>query len=121
MALRSGTRLGPYEILELRGKGGMGEVYVGRDSRLGRTIAVKDLSPELRGDHDFKRGFRREARAISQLQHPNVCTVHDVGSEDGVDYLVMEYLEGETLQARLGRGRWLSPTCSASEARSPRR
>ncbi len=104
MLLPPGTRLGPYEIVELLGKGGMGEVYAGRDSRLGRTIAVKVVSARLGDDQDFKRRFLREARAVSQLQHPNVCTIHDVGSADGIDFLVMEYLEGETLQERLHRG-----------------
>jgi Tol biopolymer transport system component len=104
MALQPGHRLGPYEIVELRGKGGMGEVYRARDTRLERDVALKVLPTELSEDEVFRRRFEREAKTISQLQHPNVCTLHDVGSQDGVDYLVMEFLEGETLQDRIARG-----------------
>src|SRR5262245_53314477 len=104
MPLQPGARLGPYEIVALRGKGGMGEVYAARDSRLGRTVALKVISPELAGNPDFTRRFLREAKAVSQLQHPNICTLHDVGSADGVDFLVFELLEGHTLQDRLLRG-----------------
>ena len=103
MALPSGTRLGPYEIVELRGKGGMGEVYRDRDTRLGRDVAVKVLPAELTGDDNYRRRLEREAKTISQLQHPNVCTLHDIGSEGATQYLVMEYLEGETLEDRLRR------------------
>ena len=104
MALEAGTRLGPYEIMSLLGKGGMGEVYRARDTRLDRDVAVKVLPAELSEDADFKRRFEREAKTISQLQHQNVCTLYDIGSEDGIDYLVMEYLEGETLEDRLRKG-----------------
>ena len=104
MVLEAGTRLGPYEIVSLLGKGGMGEVYRARDSRLDRDVAVKVLPAELSQDSTFKKRFEREAKTISQLQHPNVCTLYDVGCEDGADYLVMEYLEGETLEDRIGRG-----------------
>ncbi len=104
MALEPGSRLGPYEIVELRGKGGMGEVYRARDTRLGRDVAVKVLPSSLSKDATFKRRFEREAKTISQLQHPNICTLYDVGSENGLDYLVMEYLEGETLEDRLKKG-----------------
>ena len=104
MALEAGTRLGPYEIESLLGKGGMGEVYRARDTRLDRQVAIKVLPAELSQDPTFKKRFEREAKTISQLQHPNVCTLHDVGSEDGVDFLVMEYLEGETLENRLRKG-----------------
>jgi serine/threonine protein kinase/tetratricopeptide (TPR) repeat protein len=103
MALAPGTRLGPYEIVELRGKGGMGEVYRAHDSRLGRDVAVKVLPRELSEEPAFKERFEREARTISQLQHPHVCALYDIGSADGMDYLVMEYLRGETLEDRLSR------------------
>jgi Tol biopolymer transport system component len=108
MSLEPGTRLGPYEIVELRGKGGMGEVYRAHDSRLGRDVAIKVLPARLSEDPAFKSRFEREAKTISQLQHPNVCSLFDVGSEAGVDYLVMELLEGTTLEERLGGSR-LSP------------
>jgi Tol biopolymer transport system component len=98
-----GTRLGPYEIQTLVGSGGMGEVYKARDTRLDRTVAVKVLKASLAHDGDFRERFEREARAISQLNHPNICTLHDVGQDGAVNYLVMEYVEGETLAARLAR------------------
>jgi TolB-like protein/tetratricopeptide (TPR) repeat protein len=104
MTLNAGTRIGPYEILELRGQGGMGEVYRARDTRLGRDVAVKVVPPSLSADATFRRRFEREAKTIARLQHPHVCTIHDVGREQEVDYLVMEYLEGETLGERLRRG-----------------
>lgn len=104
MSLETGTRLGPYEILGLRGKGGMGEVYRARDTRLGRTVAVKVLPSKLSQDPTFLKRFEREARTISQLQHSNICTLYDAGSENGVEFLVMEYLEGETLEDRIARG-----------------
>ncbi|MGD1101875.1 MAG: protein kinase, partial [Terriglobia bacterium] len=104
MALTAGTKLGPYEIQDKLGAGGMGEVYRARDTRLDRTVAVKVLSSHLASNPDLKVRFQREARAISALQHPHICVLHDVGSQDDVDYLVMEFLEGETLAARLGRG-----------------
>ena len=97
--LNPGTLLGPYEIESLLGAGGMGEAYKARDTRLGRPVALKVLSPELAGDPVFRERFEREARTISQLTHPNICTLYDVG--DG--FIVMEYLEGETLAARLER------------------
>ena len=104
MALTSGTRLGPYEIELPIGAGGMGEVYRARDTRLDRTVAVKVLASHLSSSPELKQRMEREARAISSLNHPNICTLHDIGSQDGTDYLVMEYLEGETLDARLQRG-----------------
>ena len=104
MPLEAGTRLGPYEIAAQVGAGGMGEVYRARDTRLGREVAVKVLPDDLSADPQFQQRFEREARTISQLQHPNVCTLHDVGSHEGLDYLVMELLEGETLEERLHRG-----------------
>jgi eukaryotic-like serine/threonine-protein kinase len=104
MVLAPGTKLGPYEILNPLGSGGMGEVYRARDSRLGREVAIKILSAELSADVARKQRFEREAKAISALNHPNICTLHDVGSMDGVDYLVMECVEGESLAARLQKG-----------------
>jgi eukaryotic-like serine/threonine-protein kinase len=104
MALTPGTKLGPYEILSPLGAGGMGEVYRAHDTRLGRDVAIKVLPSHLSSDSDLKARFDREARAISALQHPHICTLHDVGHQDGIDYLVMEYLEGETLQRWLLRG-----------------
>ena len=101
MTLEAGTRLGPYEIVSPLGKGGMGEVYKARDTRLEREVAIKVLRAEWSEDPRFKERLEREAKKISQLQHPNVCTLHDVGSQDGVDYLVMEYLHGETVESRL--------------------
>ncbi|MGO9302560.1 MAG: protein kinase domain-containing protein [Candidatus Korobacteraceae bacterium] len=104
MALTAGTKLGPYEILSPLGAGGMGEVYRARDTRLDRSVAVKILPSHLSEDSEAKQRFDREARTISSLNHPNICTLHDVGHQDGVDYLVMEYLEGQTLADRLGKG-----------------
>jgi Tol biopolymer transport system component/tRNA A-37 threonylcarbamoyl transferase component Bud32 len=104
MTLAAGTRLGPYEILAPIGAGGMGEVYKARDTRLGREVAIKVLPSHLSDDPDLKARFEREARAISQLTHPHICTLHDVGSENGVDFLVMELLEGQSLADRLERG-----------------
>ncbi|MGO9123332.1 MAG: protein kinase domain-containing protein [Terriglobales bacterium] len=104
MALTTGTKLGPYEIVSPLGAGGMGEVYRAHDSRLGRDVAIKVLPRQLQSDPDLKARFEREARAISSLQHAHICTLFDVGHQDGTDYLVMEYLEGETLAARLQKG-----------------
>lgn len=104
MALTPGTKLGPYEVVAPLGAGGMGEVYRARDTRLGRDVAIKVLPSHLSFDPTLKARFDREARAISSLNHPNICTLHDVGTQDGVDFLIMEYLEGETLQQRLLRG-----------------
>ena len=104
MPLTAGTRLGPYEIVAPLGAGGMGEVYRARDSRLGRDVAVKVLPRQFAADPEFRRRLDREARTISSLSHPHVCALFDVGHHDGIDYLVMEYLEGETLHARLARG-----------------
>src|ERR671936_76154 len=97
MALSSGTRLGPYAIQSALGGGGMGEVYKAHDTRLDRTVAIKVLSPHLAADPQFRGRFDREARTISQLDHPHICAVYDVGEEHGTSYLVMQYLEGETL------------------------
>ena len=104
MTLTPGTRLGPYEIRSLLGAGGMGEVYRGRDTRLERDVAIKVLPAHLSSDPDLRQRMEREAKAISSLSHPHICTLHDVGSQDGVDFLVMEFLEGETLAERLQRG-----------------
>src|SRR6202790_186587 len=104
MALASGTKLGPYEIQSPLGAGGMGEVYRARDARLDRSVAIKILPTHLSSNPEAKQRFDREARAISSLNHPNICTLHDVGHQDGIDYLVMEFLEGETLADRLIKG-----------------
>ncbi len=104
MALTSGTKLGPYEIQAPLGAGGMGEVYRARDTRLDRTVAIKVLSSHLSDNPEVKQRFEREARSISALNHPHICTLYDVGHQDGSDFLVMEYLEGETLASRLHRG-----------------
>src|SRR5438093_209494 len=104
MPLAPGTRLGPYEILGPLGAGGMGEVYRALDTRLDRMVAVKVLPAHRSSDPTYRARFEREARAASQLDHPRICALHDVGSLDGIDYLVMELLEGETLAHRLERG-----------------
>ncbi len=97
MTLTSGTKLGPYEVVSPLGAGGMGEVYRARDTRLDRTVAIKILPAHLSSNPEAKQRFERQERAISSLNHPNICTLHDVGHQDGVDYLVMEFLEGEPL------------------------
>src|SRR4051812_19126012 len=104
MQLSPGTRLGPYEILAPIGAGGMGEVYRARDTRLGRSVAIKTLSSEFAADTKLKIRFEREAKTISALNHPNICTVHDVGRENGIDYLVMELCDGRTLAERIEDG-----------------
>ncbi|MGE5275509.1 MAG: protein kinase domain-containing protein [Acidobacteriota bacterium] len=105
MPLATGARLGPYEIQAPIGAGGMGEVYRGRDTRLDRTVAIKVLPTHLSESAELKQRFEREARAISALTHPHICSLYDLGSEGGVEFLVMEFLEGETLADRLLRGR----------------
>ena len=104
MPLTSGGRLGPYEILGALGAGGMGEVYRARDSRLSRDVAIKVLPAQYTGDPEWRRRLEREAQAISSLSHPNICSLFDIGHHEGTDFLVMEYLEGETLAKRLARG-----------------
>src|SRR5688572_30139214 len=104
MPLESGTRFGPYEILAPIGAGGMGEVYKARDTRLDRTVAVKVLPSHIAAREDLRARFEREARAVSSLNHPHICVLHDIGQQDGVDYIVLEHLEGETLFNRLQRG-----------------
>jgi serine/threonine protein kinase len=104
MALSSGTKLGPYEIIAPLGAGGMGEVYRAKDARLERDVAIKVLPANLSSDASLKQRLQREAKAVSKLSHPHICTLHDIGHQDGVDFLVMEYLEGETLEQRLIKG-----------------
>jgi serine/threonine protein kinase len=104
MPLSSGVRLGPYEILAPLGAGGMGEVYRARDTRLGRIVAVKILPAQFSADPIRKQRLEREAKTISNLNHPHICVLYDVGHQDGIDYLVMEYVEGETLAKRLEKG-----------------
>src|SRR5256712_8593460 len=116
MSLSPGVRLGAYEILALVGAGGMGEIYRARDTRLDRTVAIKVLGAALASDPQLRDRFEREARAISSLNHPHICTLFDVGHQDpstgsgqAVDYLVLEYLEGETVAERLARSGRLAP------------
>src|SRR5262245_61388451 len=104
MRLSAGTRLGPYEIIAPLGAGGMGEVYRAKDTRLGREVAIKVLPEHLLSDPEVHARFEREARTISSLNHPHICTLHDVGREGDTEYLVMELVEGETLAHRLERG-----------------
>src|SRR5260370_18734425 len=104
MPLVTGSRLGPYEIQSALGAGGMGEVYRARDTRLDRAVAIKILPDALATDPQFRDRFDREARTISQLDHPHICTLYDVGEQDGTAYLVMQYLEGETLADPLTKG-----------------
>jgi len=103
MPLEAGTQLGPYEILSSIGAGGMGEVYKARDTRLGRTVAIKVLPEHVAADPDLRHRFEREAKTISSLNHPHICALYDVGDQDGTSFLVMEYVEGETLADRLRR------------------
>ena len=104
MPLEAGAKLGPYEIVSAIEAGGMGEVYKARDTRLDRTVAIKVLPEHVASDPDLKQRFEREAKTISSLNHPHICTLHDIGSQDGIDFLVMEYLDGETLAQRLEKG-----------------
>ncbi len=104
MALSSGSRFGPYEIVSAVGTGGMGEVYRARDTRLERTVAIKILPSNLSSDPNLRQRLEREAKTVSKLSHPNICTLHDIGHYDDVDFLVMEYVEGETLEQRLQHG-----------------
>src|SRR5512132_936679 len=104
MTLAAGTRLGPYELGAPIGAGGMGEVYRAKDTRLDRTVAVKVLPEHLSASPESRQRFEREAKTISQLSHPHICALYDVGNQDGVEFLVMEYLEGETLSDRLLKG-----------------
>src|SRR3954452_7221098 len=97
MSVKSGTRLGPYEIVSPLGAGGMGEVWKARDTRLDRTVAIKVLPAALTSDAHFRNRFEREARTISQLNHPHICTLYDVGDVDGISYLVRDLIDGESL------------------------
>jgi eukaryotic-like serine/threonine-protein kinase len=104
MALTAGTKLGPYEIQSALGAGGMGEVYRARDTRLDRTVAIKVLPAHLSDNPERQQRLEREARAVSSLNHPHICALYDMGHQDGMSYLVLEFLEGETLAQRLERG-----------------
>ncbi|HKA20617.1 MAG TPA: serine/threonine-protein kinase, partial [Blastocatellia bacterium] len=101
MTLATGTRLGPYEILAPLGAGGMGEVYRARDTRLDRIVAIKVLPEPLSSNTELRQRFEREARAVSSLNHPHICALYDVGNQDGVEFLVMEFIEGSSLSQRL--------------------
>jgi len=104
MAISPGTRLGPYEVLSAIGAGGMGEVYKARDTRLDRTVAIKILPDHLSDRENLRDRFEREAKTIASLNHPHICTLYDAGHQGEVEFLVMEYIEGETLAQRLQRG-----------------
>ncbi len=104
MAILPGRRLGPYEILSAIGAGGMGEVYKARDTRLDRIVAIKVLPTHLADRAELRERFEREAKTIASLNHPHICTLYDTGHQDDIDFLVMEYIEGETLAQRLQRG-----------------
>jgi eukaryotic-like serine/threonine-protein kinase len=104
MPLQPGTKLGPYKIVAPAGAGGMGEVYKGSDTRLNRTVAIKVLPEQFSQDTEMKQRFEREAQTIAAMNHPHICTLYDVGQQDGTEFLVMEYLEGETLASRVARG-----------------
>ena len=114
--LHHGDRLGPYEVVDALGAGGMGEVYRARDTRLDRTVAIKVLPAYVAHNSQARERFEREARAAAALNHPHICTLHDIGSHDGIDFLVMEYLDGQTLAARLKKGP-LAVGAGASAAR----
>ena len=103
MALEIGSRLGPYSVTAKIGEGGMGEVYQATDTRLGRTVAIKVLPEHLAADSERRHRFEREAKTISSLNHPHICTLYDIGEQNGTSFLVMEHLEGETLGDRLVR------------------
>src|SRR5271169_862368 len=104
MSILPGRRLGPYEILSAIGAGGMGEVYKARDTRLDRVVAIKVLPPHLADRAELRERFEREAKTIASLNHPHICTLFDTGHQDDIDFLVMEYIEGETLAQRLVKG-----------------
>jgi len=119
--LATGRRLGPYEIIAPLGAGGMGEVYRAQDTRLARTVAIKVLPAELSANLERRQRFEREARIISSLNHPHICALYDIGQQDGVDYLVLEFLEGEVLAHRLERGPCRLSRCSVTGWRLPTR
>ena len=103
--LAPGTRLGPYEIVALVGEGGMGQVFKARDTRLDRTVAIKMLPASLAADPQRRERFEREARNVSRLEHPHICPLYDVGEHEGHAYIVMQFLEGDTLSERLAHAR----------------
>src|SRR5262245_35629941 len=119
MAMQPGTRLGPYEILELAGAGGMGEVYKARDTRLERTVAIKVLPPQASVLGDRKERVEREAQTIANLKHPNICVLHDIGAEGGTNFIVMEYLQGETLADRIAREKGRKSGATAAGGTTP--
>ncbi|AMY08950.1 Serine/threonine-protein kinase PrkC [Luteitalea pratensis] len=121
MSLNAGARIGPYEIVARLGAGGMGEVYRARDARLDRSVAIKVLTSARAIDHAQLDRFQREARAIARVSHPHFCTLYDVGQQDGVPFLVMELLEGDTLAERLTMATVPVVRPSASPSRLPRR
>src|SRR5947209_16040990 len=100
MPLAAGTKLGRYEIRSKIGEGGMGEVYLAEDTQLGRRVAIKLLPPETLSDEQARKRLVREAQAAAKLDHPNICAIHEVGEEDGRNFIVMQYVEGETLDTR---------------------
>src|SRR5262245_3350360 len=104
MSLAPGSRLGPYEVLGQLGAGGMGEVYAARDTRLGRTVAIKILAPHVDARSDAHKRFETEARAIAGVNHPHICALYDIGRDGEVAYMVMEHVEGESLASRLAKG-----------------
>src|SRR6202167_5129419 len=104
MAILPGRRLGPHEILSAIGAGGMGEVYKARDTRLDRIVAIKVLPTHLADRSELRERFEREAKTISSLNHPHICVLYDIGHQQGIDFIVMEYVQGETLAQRLERG-----------------
>src|SRR5580704_17292132 len=104
MSLSPGERLGPYEILSQIGAGGMGEVWKARDTRLDRTVAIKVMPKHIAERPELRARFEREARAVSGLNHPNICVLYDIGNQYGVGFMVLEHLEGETLAARIAKG-----------------
>ncbi len=117
MPLSPGARLGSYEVLSPLGAGGMGEVYKARDTRLDRTVAIKVLPSHLADKPQLRERFEREARTVASLNHPHICVLHDIGEQDGIHFLVMEYLEGETLAERLQKG--LLPLDNLANANQP--
>jgi serine/threonine protein kinase len=130
MSLAPGARLGHYELLSLVGAGGMGEVYRARDTRLDRTVAIKVLPAGASADEERQRRFEREARAASALNHPNICTIHEIGAADGRDYICFEYVENVTLSRLLSQSalsidrlieiapRWPKPSTTRTGAAS---
>ncbi len=120
MPLTSGMKLGPYRIESLLGVGGMGEVYLARDTRLERTVAIKILPAHLSSNPDSHQRFEQEARSISGLQHPNICVVHDIGSQDGIDFMVMEYVAGQTLDKLIPPGGLATDVAMDTPCRLPK-